>query len=313
MTEQPLLPPPDQPPEPVPVTPKAPRRNLAPWFYGSGFVILAVAIFYVWQNPGVPDQNPDEASARQAVQQQVGDIGARLARLEQRPSSDLGKITARVDSLDGKIADQTQLGSRLDALSGRIESLSARDQTGLDANKQQLDALTSRIAALESNAGSIASVTKRLNRIAKLQETSFALASGRPLGEVPDAPEALARYAHAAPPTEAQIRLRFPRAEQAALAADPPNETDAPLMGRVWQRAQGLITIRRGDDVVVGNSSATTLSRAQVALEAGDLATAVDAVESLKGQPAQAMAAWLADAKALLDARSALADMADKA
>jgi hypothetical protein len=313
MTEQPHLPPPDELPEPVVTNSKAPRRDLVPWFYGLGFLILAGAIFYLWQYPGVPSQSADAASTLQAVERHLEDIGTRVSRLEQRPTVDFGKIAARVDALEGRVADQTQLASRLDTISGRMESLSARDQSGLDANKQQLDALTSRIAALESNAGNLAAVNKRLTRIAKLQEVSIALASGRPVGDLPDAPEPIARYAHAAPPTEAQLRLRFQRAEQAALATKPADENDAPFMGRVWQRAQGLITIRRGDDVVVGSPSATILNRAQAALEAGDLAAAVDALESLKGRPGQAMADWLADAKALLDARSALADMADKA
>jgi hypothetical protein len=313
MTEQPLLPSPDGQPEPVAASSKAPKRYFVPWFYGLGLLILAAAIFYLWQYPGVPGQSAEEAAALQAVEQHVGDIGTRLSRLEQRPTEDFGKITARLDALDGRIADQARLASRLDVLSGRIESLSARDQTGLDASKQQLDALTARIAALEANAGNLATVTKRLTRIAKLQEASFAFASGRPIGDLPDAPEALARYAHVAPPTEAQLRLRFPLAEQATLATKPSDESDAPFIGRVWERAQGLITIRRGEDVVVGDHSAFTLSRARAALEAGNLAAAVDAVESLKGQLGQAMADWLADAKALLAARSALADMADKA
>jgi hypothetical protein len=314
MTEQPPLSPPGDMPEPVVVAPKLPRRDLLPWFCGLGFLILAGPIFYLWQYPGVPAQSPEDASARQLIEQRLGDAGSRLTRLEQRPSPDLEKITARLGALELRVADQTQFASRLDALSGRIESLSARGQIGLDAMKQQLDALSGRIAALESNAGSIATVAKRLNRIAKLQEVSFALASGRPVGDLPDAPEALARYAHAAPPTELQLRLGFLRAEQAALAVKPPpEEGDAPFIDRVLDRARGLITIRRGEDVVVGSPSATALGRAQAALEAGDLASAVDAVELLKGKPAETMADWLADAKALLGARSALADMADKA
>jgi len=215
--------------------------------------------------------------------------------------------------LEGRVADQTQLASRLDTLSGRIESLSGRDQAGLDATRQQLDALTTRVKAVESSAGTLDTVNKRLNRIARLQEAGFALASGRPIGDVPDAPAALARYSHAAPPTEAQLRLTFLPAQQAALAAKQAGGDDAPFIDRMWERAQGLVTIRRGNEVVVGNSSATTLNHAQVALDAGDLAGAVAAVETLKGPPGQAMANWLADAKALLNARAALAEMADPA
>jgi hypothetical protein len=313
MTDQPFLPPPDDPPEPVIVTPLPPRRDLVPWLYGLGFLVLAVAIVYLWQYPSLSGETVSDTPAIHAIEQRLADLDARLTRLEQRPIADLGKITARVDALDGRIADQTQLASRLDALSGRIEALSGRDQTALDATKQQLDALTSKVATVETSAGSLDAVIKRVSRIARLQEASFALAAGRPIGDLENAPEPLARFAHAAPPTEAQLRIRFQRDEQAALATKQPDNSDGPFIDRVWERAQGLITIRRGDDIVVGNQSVIALNRAQGALDTGDLTGAVTAVEELKGPPGQAMANWLTDAKALLSARSALANMADQA
>ena len=195
-------------------------------------------------------------------------------------------------------------------MSGRIESLSGHDQTNIDATKEQISALTTRLTALEANAGNLETITKRLTRLARLQEAFFALASGRPIGDLPDAPEVLARYSHAAPPTEADLRLRFPQAEQEALAANQSDERDQPFVGRVWEKAQGLITIRRGDEVMVGNPSEVILNRARIALDAGDIAGAVTAVETLSGQPGQAMAKWVADAKALVDARSALTQLA---
>ena len=313
MSEQSLLPSPDEPDEPVVVSPKQQLRDLVPWYYGLGFIVLAVAIFYLWQYPSTPSGASEEASAIQTLEQRLADMDARLTKLEQKPGPDLDKITGRLDAMEGRVAVQTQMGSRLDSLSARIESLSGRDQTGIDAIKQQVEALTARTVSLETGAGNLEAVTKRLNKIARLQEASFALASGKPLGNVAGAPEALARYAQAAPPTEAELRLHFPVAEQAALAAEQPDATNAPFMDRILEKAQGLITIRRGNEVVVGNSAAITLNQAQAALEAGDLSGAVDAVAALKGQPAQAMAGWLADAKALRDARSALADMADQA
>ena len=313
MTEPTLLPPPDQPPETPVTSPSQPRRDLVPWFYGAGFLIMAAAIFYLWQYPSMPGEPAGEASAVHDLEQRIVAIDSRLSRLEQRPAPDLGKIPARVDAMEGRVADQTQLASRLDALSGRIESLSGRDQSGVDATKQQIAAITTRITALESNAGNLEALTERLNRIARLQKASFALASGRPIGDLPDAPEALARYSQVAPPTEADLRLRFPRAEQAALAANLPNGGNEPLIDHVWQRAQGLVTIRRGDEVLVGNPAALILNRARTALDAGDVSGAVAAVETLNGQPELAMASWLADAKALLDARSALAQLAAQA
>jgi hypothetical protein len=311
MTDEPLPPAGDETPDTVVAAPKPERRDLLPWACGLGFLILAVAIVYLWQFPRVPPEMAADASAIPNLQQRLADIDGRLTVIEKRPPVDLGKITSRIDALEARSVDQTQLSSRMDVLSGRIESLAGRDQTSADAAKQRLDALTSRIAALESTAGTVDAVTKRTSRIAKIQVASLALGSGHPIGDLPGAPEALARYAHAAPPTEAELRLRFPRYEQAAVAAKQPDEVDAPFVDRVWDRAQSLITIRSGTDVVVGNPSAIILSHAQDALDLGDIAAAVSAVEQLKGQPAQAMAPWLADAKSLLGARSALADMAN--
>lgn len=312
MTEQPLLQPPDEVQEPLVRTPKNPQRDLIPWLYGIGFLVLAVAIFYIWQYPSTSVETASDGSAIQKVEQQQSDIESRIKQLEQRSAPDLTKIVARLDALDGQVADSAQFSSRLDTLTSQIKSMASRDQVGLDAASHRIDLLTSRMTAFESNAGSLGAISKRLNRIAKLQEASIALAAGRPIGDFPEAPEALARFAHATPPTEAQLRLRFSHDEQAALKVEQPSDGALPFIDRVWDRAQGLITIRRGDDIVVGNAAATILSHALVALDAGDIAGAVDAVDALKGQPAQAMASWLTDAKALLAARSALAEMADQ-
>jgi hypothetical protein len=289
------------------------RRDLVPWLYGLGFLVLAAAIFYLWYFPGVMSESADDKSATQGIVQRLADIDSRLTRLEQPPTIDPGKIVARLDALEGRVGDQAQLATRLDALSGRIESLSGRDQTGIDAARQQIAELATRVATLAANAGNIEVVTQRLNRIARLQAASFALAVGRAIGDIPDAPDALTRFAHVPPPTDADLRIRFPQAEKAALDAHQPDQGNIPFLGRVWDRAQGLVTIRRGEDVVVGNPTAVILNRAQNALDAGDLASAIGAVESLKGLPRQAMASWLSDAKALLDARSAIAQLAAQA
>ena len=313
MTETPLLPPPDPDPEVTAPAPGPPRRNVVPWLYAIGFIVLASAIIYLWQFPTTSDEPARNEAAIQAVEQRLADTDARLSRLEQRPVADIGKINARLDAVDGRTADVAQLTARLDTLSGRIESLSGRDQTGLDGIKQQISALTARVAAIETSNESTATVSRRLDGVAKLQEASFALATGKPVGDLPGAPDALARYAHAPPPTESELRLRFPQAESAALAAPQPNEDNAPFIDRVWDRAQNLVTVRRGQQTLAGNPASVILTRAQTALDAGDLASAASIVGSLKGPPKDAMASWLADANALLNARAALAQLAAQA
>ena len=78
----------------------------------------------------------------------------------------------------------------------------------------------------------------------------------------------------------------------------------------MWERAQNLVTVHRGEEVLVGNPASVTLGHAREALDVGDLKGAIATVETLKGQPRQAMDTWLADAKSLVDARAALASLA---
>jgi hypothetical protein len=312
-----LLPAPDAPeprPGPLPPPVAAGGTDLLPWLCGAGFVVLAIAILVAWLNPNAPTET---LASIHAMDQRLDDLDGRMTRMEQRPTAasatDLAKLAARLDAVESRAGDPAQLGVRLDALSGRIEALAGRSQSGLDAEKQQLDALTTRLTGLEKAAATVNSLPDRLTRVARLQEAGLALAAGKPVGDVPNAPEALARFAHAAPPTEAQLRLSFPQAEAAAMAADQPGDEKAPFIGRIWDRAQGLVTVKRSGDVVLGNPSSVPLANAKAALDAGDLASAVAAVKTLTGPPLQAMNPWLGQATALLAARAALADMAGQA
>jgi len=315
MSDQPALPPPDHPdPELPPTAPRTTRANLVPWLYALGFLALAAALFYVWQYPNTPAETASSVSRIHAVEQRLEATDTRLGRLEQEPSpptaADLNKITARLDTLETRVSDQTQLGTRLDVLSGRIESLSGRGQSGLDAIKQQLAQDVGRTTTLENTVGSLKGVSDRVSRIVLIQAAEIALAAGRPLGNLQDAPPALSRFAHNAPPTLAQLRLAFPEVEGAALTANQSGSASGHFVDRVWERAQGLVTVRQGDQVVVGNTPAVALARARTAIDAGDLVAAVGATEALGPNAHRAAAEWLANAKALIDARSALADMA---
>ena len=136
----------------------------------------------------------------------------------------------------------------------------------------------------------------------------MALAAGQKLGDLPGAPPALARFADAAPPTEAALRLAFPQAAREALAVSHPAAAEGqPLLTRLWAQAQDLVTVRQGDRVLIGDPAAGVLAHARADLEAGDLAAAAADVAKLEGAAAQAMSAWLEQARSLLQARAALA------
>ena len=166
-----------------------------------------------------------------------------------------------------------------------------------------------RITALENADASmqarIVANDKAARRMALVQSASAALETGRT--NLPGAPSALTQFANTNPPTEAALRLAFPQAARQALGATHPVDANKPLLTRLWAQAQDLVTVRQGDHVLVGDPTAGVLGRARTALDAGDLSSAVTDVATLQGAAGQAMATWLAQARALLDARTALA------
>jgi hypothetical protein len=379
MSDPPALPPPEPQSEPAPepaeMAPPPPpssprRRNLVPWVYALGFVVLGMALLWIWRNP-----NPEQAVRPQRVQnveEQIRELTDRLDRmptpkatptpdlrpLEQRiaalearspprppdigpieqqiaalkaqiaarPASgiaapDLGPIEARLAALDKQVGALAPLSQQVAALQsdlgGRVAQLAA-EQADLSKQVQDLRAavssqdsgLAARLAALQHQADAAATAAGKAVRLVRVQTAQAALAAGKPLGSIPDAPPELARFAQVRPPTEAALRLAFPSAADAALAASRPDVQDKPFGERLWQRAQGLVTVREGDRVIVGDPAAGILADARTHLEAGDLAGAVAAVAKLTGPAAEAMATWLAQARSLLAARTALDQMA---
>jgi hypothetical protein len=310
--EPPAEPPPEPAEEPLA---GAPPPHLLPWLSGLGFVVLAVGLLWVWQHPSPPAATPQ----LDALSRQLDELQSRLASLERRPaaapqpSPDLTAIEARLKALEQRPVDTATppdlapLTARITALEQRrvpdlaplqsqIAALASREQTAQGDLARRLEADDSRLTALEKAAG----------RVAQIQAARIALDSGQPLGTLQGAPPALARFAAAKPPTEAQLALAFPAAADAALAASRPTTDGLPLLDRIWLRAQDLITIRRGDHVIVGDAAAGVLARARESLDAGDLPGAVAAASSLTGPAALPMADWLTQARALLDARAAL-------
>ena len=284
------------------------KSDLLPLLCGLGFVFLCIALLVAWLNPMEPAQVRD-------ANQRIASLDARLRQLEQTPvASDIARLQARVTALEARQnADPAQVAQRLDVMAGRIEGLNTREQTQAQQTQQVLDTLSARIGTLEGAQNNAAGIASKVDKVARRQDAALALSAGKPLGDIPGAPPALAKYATAAPPTEAQLRLAFPAAERAALAAEQPDLTGAPLWQRVWEKTQGLVTIRQGRQVVVGNQSAVALGEAKAALDAGDLGKAVSALAPLADAPRKAMAGWLAEAQSLLAARAALAVMAGQA
>jgi hypothetical protein len=314
--------PPHEPPKPPtdarrdpPPEPPRPRRHGLAWIAAAAFLVLAASQAALWVRVLVP------LPGSESLDQRVQAIDARVTRLEQRPvPPDLAPLQARVAALEQRPAtgsgtaapvaaprDLGPLEARIAALEQRAPVTTAPNSN--DSLSQRLGADEGRLAKLEK-AASEPQLADRTSRIARIEAAFIALSVGQPLGTLPGAPPPLARYATTVPPTEAALRLAFPAAVQAALAAAHPPPAGEPFLRRVWAEAQDLVTIRQGEHVVIGDPAAGVLAHAQTALDAGDLAGAAATVATLSGPAAHALAPWLDQAHGLLAARAALADLA---
>jgi hypothetical protein len=341
---EPPKPPTDARRDPPPEPPR-PRRHWLAWIAAAVFLVLAASQAALWVRVLVPlpgseslDQRVQAIDARvtrleqRPVPPDLAPLQARVAALEQRPATgsgaaapvaapqDVGPLEARIAALEQRPAtgigaaapvaaprDLGPLEARIAALEQRAPATTAPNSN--DSLSQRLGADEGRLAKLEKTA-SEPQLADRTSRIARIEAAFIALSVGQPLGTLPGAPPPLARYATTAPPTDAALRLAFPAAVQAALAAAHPPPAGEPFLRRVWAEAQDLVTIRQGEHVVIGDPAAGVLAHAQTALDAGDLAGAAATVASLSGPAAQALAPWLDQAHGLLAARAALADLA---
>jgi uroporphyrinogen-III synthase len=103
------------------------------------------------------------------------------------------------------------------------------------------------------------------------------------------------------------LTAEFPAVAKAALADD---LADDSFGQRLLGKLKGLVSLRRVGADVEGDSVEAKLARAEAALNAGDIAKAVDLVKSLPPQTRRATTAWLARADAHLAAQRAVDQLA---
>ena len=239
--------------------------------------------------------------------------GQRIAALE----SQVGQRFAGVDAALGQRvgALEAQVGQRVSALETQLGQRVAAAE----------GALGDRLAAVERTQQRLVALEGRTARLAAVDGLQRALSAGQPLGpsleRVEDPPQALARFAQAAPPTEASLRLSFEDAARAARAASDAAASLSPqpdgqrpgVMDSALARLSGLVTVRRGEQVVWGDAAEAELERARRALDAGDLEGSLGYIGKLPPAARAAMDNWTEQARALLAARNALRQIAGTA
>lgn len=198
------------------------------------------------------------------------------------------------------------LVSAVPILAARAQSPGASPAT-IDDLQKQIMALQHRVDELENLAVVMRTLAARIDRLQQIQRAQAALDDGRPLGPIPDAPPALARFADTPPPTLSSLRAAYPAAAHAAREASDGAEPSTGFLAGMWSRVQSLITVEQGNRVLVGSPASRILARARSLLEDGDLPGALGALDQLDPAAKRAMAGWIGQAQALVEARAALA------
>ncbi len=268
----------------VPVKPPKPRTSLWPLIGVLGFCVLAGGEGYLWtlhQTASVA------ANAQIAVlQAQLNAVQAQANRAQPAPDS---------------VSVQADLGEKLTLLTAQVQAMQA-----------QFAADHGALATLAANNVDVTKLSAKIVSLNRLESARIALESGLPLGDIPNAPPALAKFASIAPPTQAALQLSFPAAAAAANDASVARAANGSFWTGALQRLESLVTISNGTHVIVGAPAAAITAQAQILLEAGDLAGAVNALNGLSPTTQAAMGDWLAQAKALLAARAAIIALADQ-
>jgi hypothetical protein len=283
------------------------------------------------------DQRADDQGAAQALGQQVQGLADRVDRLQKAAASaaappaaapaDLGDLPKRVDDLAAKVAaladrpadtgaasappaDSGAAQQAVEALGRQVAQSADSQKAALTDQKAALEQLAARLDKLEQGAGQSVGATDRVVRLTRVQAALVALQAGEKLGDIPGAPPAVARFANVAPPTEAALREAFPALAAHARKVSRPDVSRRGFFERALTRLQQSVTVRQGDDVLIGDPAAGILAEAGGKLQAGDLAGAVASLGKLSGPAADAMKDWVDRARALLAARAALTDLA---
>ncbi|WP_439599097.1 hypothetical protein [Falsiroseomonas sp.] len=272
---------------------------------------------------------PRSALETLAPRAAVDALGQRLDGLAQRAEAAIRQEEARATASSARIEGvarelatrlgtaeqgQAQAAARIGTVESQLTARIAALESALAERRSEIAAQAARIQELEGQAQRLAALEGRAGRLATLDQLRAALEAGRPLGgalsTLRDPPAALTRFAEAAPPTEPALRLSFEEAARAARAASDPARQGQGVLDSAVSRLSGLVTVRRGEEVLWGDAAAAEIEKSRRALEAGDLEGSLSPLRRLSPPAQEAMRPWVAQAEALIAARAALRALA---
>jgi uroporphyrinogen-III synthase len=232
----------------------------------------------------------------------LADMGARLEALEiATPEStvspeDFAKLSDTVSDLSGRLdqalkdegAARATLSAKLDGIEAELAKLgTAIADTRSDSEQAGAFLIAANQLALASSRSGGFS--------AELE--AAALASADAGGDAAAAIDTLKPLSGGVP-SRTVLRDTYPAAAAEILDAGLVGSNDS-FVGAALRNVAALVSVRR-TTTTGGDSLDELVTSAENAVRAGDLQAAVDTLSRLEGDPAQAAAGWLADAKARL-------------
>lgn len=251
-------------------------------------------------------QDPDTRAALESLSAQQARMTDRIAALEQdltslrgvagRPSAEVtDRLSSAAARLDEMLAAQSELAQRLADAESNLNAVEAQRDAAPGSRETLLLLAALQLRDALQGSGSYA---QPLGMLKNLAQEDPALA-----GVI----QPLERRASAGLPSLAALQARFPEAARRIAAIEVGQEGEGWTAG-VLRRLSESVNLRPVGNVE-GDAATAVAARAEVKLNAGDLAGAVAELNALDGAAAEAAASWLSDAEARLAANRAVSDL----
>ncbi|MEJ6392955.1 hypothetical protein V8J82_06810 [Gymnodinialimonas sp. 2305UL16-5] len=254
-----------------------------------------------------------------AAETQIGEADAaidaltgRIEALEERPvftgelDEDSAAMAAAVEALEARLNEERDAAAEAVAAAEAIQAAAASEVQEAAAAAQAA------IAEAEARAQETAAATQAQAALSRVQ---IAMASGAPfadaLADLPvEAPDALAAAAETGVPTLEELQRSFPAMAHATLSqAIRENAEDGSTAERVGAFFSAQLA-GRSTEPREGTDPDAILSRAEAAVRAGDLETALTEIEALPPGARALLDDWASDVADRAAADAALADLA---
>ena len=274
-------------------------------------------------------------SAMEAQQARIAELEARVEEPATLPES-LPQVDALREELTASREALSALQSQLAEIDSRLTTVEKQPATGGDnqvavaAFEREMEALRASVAeqrseieSLLENAQTAEEATAAAAEAARAQtamtQMNAAISAGRPfeapLAElqqagVEDIPETLRESAAGGVVTLANLQARYPDAAREALAtarAAVPEEGEGGF-GNFLKRQLGARSVAPRE----GTDADAVLSRAEAAVRDGRLTDALAEIDTLPAPAQDAMAEWLADARARQAAETAANELSQR-